>query len=273
MGGRVALALAAARSAASFLLPGISPSELPAWRTAGRWLVFWGVLIGVLHAGVMRVAWKAFGEYQFVRFVPMAAVLVVELTWTGYYLLRSLSSTIQRASGQAGPGLTLPVLVGVLAVTVLEYALLLSLPQGQMDWSDWRARLGFLYPRPIYRPLILMPLWGRWGMTLAMCIGRSAPDASDRLKQMMTGITMRRILLYWFLITAVTVLYTSGSAGDLARGVVIGMGVILVAYMVSFSLGRARGGQDEATVGTAGLAAQLGFLLLYLPGVADVFRY
>lgn len=234
----------------------------------------WGVLIGVLHAGVMRVAWKSFGEYQFIRFVPMAAVLVVELTWTGYYFLRALASTIQRAAGQPGVAtLTLPVLVGVLAITVLEYALLLSLPQGQMDWSDWRARLGFLYPRPIYRPLILMPLWGRWAMTLAMCIGRSAPDASDRLRQMMSGISMVRILAYWGLITAVTVLYTSGTANDLARGMAIGLGVILIAYMVSFSLGRAHGGQDEATVGTTGLAAQLGFLMLYLPCVADVFRY
>ncbi len=273
----------ALKLAGSFLLPAGDgdAAEDTLWRTAGRWLVVWGLLFGIVYATVFRVAWKLFGEYQYIRFVPAACVLAADLAFGGYRLLwgatRIVGGRDASRDGSSAP-LALPGVLTVVLIAILKYALLLSIPVGvtqaaSSQWSTWHARLGVLYPQAIYRPLILMPLWGRWAMMLAMSIGRTSPDASTRLRQMAAGVRLPLIMVYWLLCALLTVLYGGGSVGYLARGVVIGLGVMVVSYLVSFVLARQSDGQNEATVGAAGLAGEITFLCLYLSVASRIYWY
>ena len=43
--------------------------------------------------------------------------------------------------------------------------------------DDWRHYFVFMYPAPVYRPLVLAPLWGRWALLLAATVGPPARQA------------------------------------------------------------------------------------------------
>lgn len=251
----------------------------PAWARTAKWLPLWGLLIGIIYAGVFRLGWRCFGEYQYIRFVPMALVLAADLGFCGYRLVWAAASIISRRRDESTPlPVTLAVLITVLIIALLKYAVLLSIPMGIPKptvggiW-DWRARLRFLYPQPIYRPLVLMPLWGRWATMLAMSIGRAAPGTSPRLGRMAGGLRLSMIMLYWLVCAALTVFYTPGSSGQVARGIIISTVIMVAAYGASFILARYHDGQTEATVGATGLLAELVYLGLYLPAASPIYWY
>ena len=272
--------------AARFLFPldDDRHAEDPNWRTAGRWLVFWGLAIGVTYTLVFRISWRWFGEYQYIRWMPAAAVLLIDLGCCGYRFLTGAARIASRrytCEADTAPFLNPAGLVAVLLVAIAKYAMLLSLPIGtwQSSLSDvgdhaaWASRLGYLYPDVIYRPLVLMPLWGRWGIMLAMSIGRVAPGGSYRLRRMAGGTHLSMILVYWLLAAALTGVYCGGSGGYLARGLAVALGVMLASYLASFALARRAGGQTEATTAVAGLVAELAFLSLYLPVASSIYWY
>src|SRR5690606_8844050 len=117
----------------------------------------------------------------------------------------------------------------VVLLAILRYAVLLSLPLGVPGAASWRSRRPPLYPKAIYRPLLLMPLWGRWAMTLALCIGRPHPGEPPRLASMAAGARLQWIIPAWLACAVLTGFYTSATAADLARGTVIALGVLLAA--------------------------------------------
>jgi len=270
--------LSAIRLAGRFLLP-FREDQFGAdadWRLAGRWLIVWGLLIGILYAAVFRMTWRFFGEYQYIRFVPAACVLAIDLAFGGYRLLAAFISVVARP--QTGT-LTLPGVLAVVLIALVKYAMLLSIPTGVArsmesgEWSDWLTRFGILYPQAIYRPLVLMPLWGRWAMTLALSIGRCAPESSSRLRDMAAGVRLPLIMTYWLLGAALTVLYSSGAPHSVARGTVIALLVMVAAYATSFILARRHGGQTEVTVGATGLVSEIAFLALYLSISSRIYWY
>ena len=251
--------------------------DQPAWRTAAHWFIFWGVMIGLFYALAFRGGWRLFGEYNRLRLVPMVLILAIDLVWCGNRLLIGavhLTSN-RRAEGRnpSEPINTQAILLLVLVI-LLKYALLLSLPYGaRRQPLDWREQLGIFYPDVLYRPLILMPIWGRWAMTMALVIGRIAPASSNRLQQMASGMTLSRLMLQWLGCSTLTVMYCCGAGEHLARGVFIVVGVMLAAYLVSFVLARRAGGQTEATVCATGLAGELAFLLVYLPVATNIYGW
>ncbi len=263
--------------AARFLLPLSAVGEDdPAWSRAARWFVPLGLLIGIMYAIVFRVTWRWFGEYQYIRFVPVACVLAIDIAWGGYRLISAAAAVASRrdSDNTAPRPLELPAAVTIVLIIILKYALLLSLPMGrQLEWARWRNLLGFLYPLVIYRPLILMPLWGRWAMVLAMGIGRTSPGASGRLRSMAGGSRLRGTILWWLGCAALTVFYGSGTAGQLGRAVMIALGVLMVTYLVSFVLARRFGGQTESTVLVTGLAGEMSFLTFYIPVASGIYWY
>lgn len=257
--------------ARDFVLTGGSGRENNAnWERAGHWLGICGLLLGVLYAVVFRASWRWFGEYQYIRFIPIAIVLSVDVAWGGYRPLVAAVKLLSRSREERDP--LRPVVLAVLII-LLKYAMLVSLPLGEAEWPGWRARLGFLYPKPIYRPLVLMPLWGWWAASLSLCLGRVHPDAPAYLVRMATGMRLRWVGVQWFAWTLLTVLYASEAASDLAQGVVVALGILLAAYLVSFFMARRYRGQSEETILATVLATQFAFLVLYLPMMSNIFHY
>jgi len=279
-GGSPAISLAAL-----FLLP-VSPRLHEGdgnWARAGRWLPLWGLATGILYVGVFGVTWRYFGEYHGIRWIPAAAVLAVDLGLLGY---RLLSGSVRLVTGQTDEdhrslALTLPAILPVVLVAILKFALLVSLrrghwqsaPAGAWQWDSIFGHLGFLYPQPIYRPLVLMPLWGRWAMSLALSIGRPAPNASGRLKTMANRSSLPVIFGQWLLCALLTVVYCSGSGEHVARSIIIALNLLMVAYLASFALSRKENGQTESTVTAIGLVGELTFLALYASLSSAIYWY
>lgn len=267
--------------AGRFLLP-FDPAfhaDHPAWRRAGAFLPVCGLFIGIMYAVVFSGVWRWLGEYQRIRFAPMAVLLVIDLGWLGYRLLQGLAAVwdswrSRRTTSPIAVSPSLAAVVLVMLFTVLKYALLLSLPYGAKTWpADWREHLWFLYPYVIYRPLILMPLWGRWAVLLATAIGRIAPGESDRFTTLAKGSSLKMVMLYWLAASLLTVLYCSPDRNHIGWSLLIGLGILMIAYLASFALSRRFGGQTEATVMAVGAVVEFTFLLIYLPMARLIYWY
>jgi hypothetical protein len=275
--------------AAGFLFPldRLRQSDSPLWASTARWLIPWGFLIGLAYLFIFRVTWKWFGEYQQVRWLPAAAVLAADLAFCGHRMLASITR-MRRGHCSEPPGtpeaLTLRNLLAVLLITIVKYAMLLSLPVGRVlkaaSGMDWYlpSQTRWLCPDEVlYRPLMLMPVWGRWAIGLAASIGRISPSEPERIRQMAAGLSLPTILAQWAGITFVTMAYCAlniplgaesvvfiSSGRTLAYGLLISLIVMLCSYLASFLMARLRDGQTESSILVAGLVAEMAFLTLYL---------
>jgi cobalamin synthase len=261
-------------------LPAVPGDEdEPRWARAARWLPVWGLAIGIAYAVIFRLTWRVFGEYQRIRWVPVMAVLAVDLMVCGYRMLAgaaSLTSLKSEKEGIAPPGLR--GLVVVLLIVLGKFSLLAALPIGAWrsppsgSWGGFLGQLGWLYPTAIYRPLILAPLWGRWAMSLAVTIGRTAPGESVRLQRMAGGSSLAIVVVGWLACAVLTAIYCSGSGEHVTRGVVLALAAMVIAYLTSFALALRAGGQTEATVGACGLVTEVTFLVCYV-GVSNAIYW
>lgn len=265
--------------AGRFLLPfqAAAFENSPRWRRVGVWLPVWGLIIGAFYAGAFRGLWFWLGEYQHIRLAPMVLLLVLDAGWLGYRLLAGAATVVatwsDRSASMASPPTMAAVLFLVLAVLV-KFALLVALPAGAVTWpADWREHLRIFYPYVIYRPLVLMPLWGRWAVLLATNIGRAAPASSSRLQTVAEGSSLPSIMAWWAAISGLTVMYCSPSGYHVGWAMLISLSMMVVAYLASFVLARRYGGQTEATVTAAGWAVEMAFLLAYLPLARYIYWY
>ncbi len=263
-----------------FLPPAAGDAEEPGWSRAVKWLPLWGLAVGIAYAVIFRLAWKAFGQYQGIRWVPVVAVLAADVAFCGYRMLAgAISLTSSRKNQEGYTPLDLRGLLLVLLIVLAKFALLASLPIGILrsapsgNWGSFLSQLGWLYPTVISRALILAPLWGRWSMTLALTIGRTAPGASGRLERMAGGHTLVTIVVGWLGCALLTTLYCSGSGEHVARGIILFLAAMVVAYLTSFILAVRAGGQTEATVGTCGLVSEATFLVCYVGVSSDIYWY
>ncbi len=261
-------------AAGRFLLPlGRWSEDDLSWRYAGRWLTTWGLLIGIVEIAVFAAAWRWLGEYQRVRLGPMAVLLVADLGWLSYRSVEGACRLV-RAPAEARKEWTPAPAVLIALVVVLKFALLASLPVGVRVWpADWREHLSLLYPPVMYRPLLLMPLWGRWAMMLAMTIGRPAADAPASLRQMAGALGLKTVMAHWLACAGLTVFYCTTAAENAATGILISLAMMLVAYLFSFAIARIGQGQSSASVWAAGLVTELAFLCAYLPPSSSIYWY
>jgi cobalamin synthase len=272
------------------------------WRRAALWFPLWGLAIGIAYAIIYRGAWKWFGEYQKIRLLPSVALLLADLGLFGYRQLAAAvalfakrcatavsavvrsedgSSSTQHGSQSSGTppassSIPLPATMAAILITLLKFAMLVVIPAGAFASyyrADWRQHLGPLYPEVIYRPLVLMPLWGRWAMLLALCIGRVSSAGSDRLRHMAAGTRIKHVIGWWFIIGLLTVAYSSPQLEHLTYGILIALGVLVSTYLANFALARQAGGQNENTVPATGLIAELAFLAIYLPVARAIYWY
>ncbi len=232
-----------------------------------------GLIVGLIWVGVFRLGWWLYAETGSLRLVPALMVILVECLVTGPFLALGLARTIHILTGNEPrvPGndrLTPLSPVGTLMLCLIvlsEFVLILSIEHREGWWpppDDWRSYFNFMYPRPIFRPLLLAPLWGRWGILLAATIGRTDRNADAQTLALNRGMSPGRLLRNALLPVVLTAIYCSRSRNFLT-GVLIGMIVFALTYLVTVAMARRGGGQSRQSLFAAGQVAQLAFLAVY----------
>lgn len=237
------------------------------------WIVPVGLITGVLWAAIFRFTWRLYGETANLRIIPALSIVLLECLITGPFLALGLARTVHLLTGKTPlraaltPGEPLsPVGTLALALTVLsEWALIASVPT-ITPWYpmpyDWRSYFVFMYPAPVYRPLILAPLWGRWAMLLAASVGCMGHYADDKMIALGSAIRPARLLRQSVFPVVITAIYCSRDQ-NLLTGAIIGLLVFATSYVVAVLLSRRGGGQSRQSLYAVAQIAQLAFLLFY----------
>lgn len=226
--------------------------------------------IGLLWAGIFRLSWRVYGEAGNVRVIPALVIVLVECLVTGPFLALGLARTAHLLTGAkplvaaTDPKAPLsPVGTLVLCLTVLsEWVLIASIRDDAAWWpslKDWRSHFSFMYPAPIYRPLLLAPIWGRWGMLLAASVGRTARGADDATVAFCESMRPARMLRHAVLPVALTAIYFSRE-GNFFIGLIMALIVFAATYLVAVIMAQRGGGQSRQSIFAAGQTAQLAFL-------------
>ena len=266
------------------LLPGLSGAGVVASRTAVHWLVPGGLLIGLVYVGLYRASWRIFGEVAHVRLMPALVVWLVDATLLGLALNMGAVRTIDRWAelrhGSGAADSVSPVLertlglVGVIAlviVLVVKFVLWTAIPEGIAGWpADWRRYLNFLYPRPVFRPLILAPMWGRWGLLLAGGIARAAPQPGGSVVGL-SGGRSPAVVLGWFLVPLVITAVYCGRGGRWMIGCIIGLLVLGTTFLVAVMAARRFAGHTRFTIYAAAFVAEVTFLACYLAAAQRIY--
>ena len=283
-------------AALRFLLPlgrRRAPIHPATFDRATSWIVPLGLLVGLLWAGTFRATWKIYGEIATVRVVPALMIVLIESFFTGLYLVLGLARTVHLLAGEhplrsephsgdianqgpasgpepapsnpLSPEPLSPLGTLALCLAVLcQWVLITSIPWESPWWPaprDWRHYFNFLYPAPLYRPLLLAPIWGRWGLLLAATIGRTARHVDSETIGLSQAMSPARLLRQTILPLALTAIYCS-RGGNLAIGIILSMLVFGVTYLVAVVMARLGGGQSRQSLYAAGQIAQLAFLAL-----------
>jgi hypothetical protein len=258
--------------ALKFLLPIGDPPEadVAAWRRAAYWFLPIGLCIGLLWVGVFRAVWRLYGEeVTSLRLVPASAVVLVDVLFFGYCLFTGLTATINALTGHrharepednADVSLVMPAVMALLLVIVIELVLISAVRTGPWWWpSDWRRHLNFAYPRLIYRPLLLAPLWGRWAILLGASVGRTASRVHPAAANLSKAVGPAQVLGTFLLPLAITAVYCSRSR-NVIIGTIIALAVLGLTFVSSVIMARRGGGQTRRSMLAVGKIAELIFL-------------
>jgi hypothetical protein len=239
------------------------------------WIVPLGLIIGLAWAGVFRLTWRLYGEVNGLRLIPALAVVLLDVLLTARFMLlapamlvraRPDSPYMNESGDPAGDRLDSewPLRATMVAALTLltQWTLIVSIPQASPWWpapDDWRSWFNWLYPAPIYRPLILAPLWGRWAILLSSCIGKTAPNVDRSTEALCARMTPGRVLVSGLLPLTLSCIYFSREKNFLVGGL-IALVVVAASYASAVTLARYRGGQSRATIFATGQIAQIIFL-------------
>lgn len=246
--------------------------------SAVTWVVPIGLLIGLAWLATFRISWRVFGEVAGIRVVPPLAVLVLELLFTGPFLAIGLARTVQllvnppREAPLDSTASRPEIGTLILILTVLsQWVLITSIPLVSVWWpplEDWRHNFRFMYPAPIYRALILAPMWGRWGILAAACVGGPASarapltEIESETAQWCRSVSPLRLLRSALLPTILTVIYCARD-GRLHVGLIVSLLTFGITYLGAMAMALRGRGQTRDSLFASGQIAQLAFLALY----------
>lgn len=262
-------------AAIRYLLPVRSlGGSLPAssYASAAVWIVPIGLVIGLAWAGLFRVTWKVYGETAGLRLIPSLALVLLESLFTGVLLTFGLVRTIHILGGHRpvterldpvaplSPAATLALVLVVMG----QWILIASIPVVNPWWPTmgWRQHFNFLYPAPVYRPLLLAPIWGRWGLLAAACIGRTSRHADAETVALCKGVRPTALLYSALIPLTLSAVYFARD-GNLLLGVIAGLLVFGITYLAAVVMARRGGGQTRQSLYAAAQIAQLVFLAVY----------
>lgn len=198
---------------------------------------------------------------------------MLECLVTGRYLFGATAQAVAPRSeihDPAGPprGSSPVTFRGLWIITLLilsQWILVAGIPDVYLGWfaeSDWRYHFAFLLPKPIFRPLLLAPLWGRWAVLLATTIGRAAPTADHHTSALIAAMNPSRLLRHSLLPLLLTIVLLSRMHNRFI-GLILAVIVFAVTFSAAVLMAQRRGGQDRVTVLAAAQTAQLTFLVVY----------
>ena len=262
-------------AAVRFVLPiGRSDDrDASGFAAAPFWFIVLGILTGLAWAGLFKATWRLYGEIASIRVIPPLAVVSMECLVTGPFLALGLARTIHLLTSARPRAAALdlaaplsPVGTLVLCLTVLaSWVLIVSIPPVSPWWpsyDDWRYHFRRFYAAPVYRPLLLAPLWGRWSILLAATVGRTLPSADRATQALAAAMRPGKLLALAMVPLALTSIYMSRER-NYVTGIIVGLLVFVVTYLVSVIMARRGGGQTRQSLYAAGQIGQLAFLGLY----------
>lgn len=229
-----------------------------------------GLLIGLMWVGTFRATWRIFGEVGNLRLLPSFAVVVLVATFSGRLMLQAAIRLVETPGKSEQPDAERThvgekSLVLVILMLLGLFVLVLSLQELRGWWpsnDDWRSWFNWMYPRPIYRPLLLAPLWGQWGMLVALCAGRAAPNTDTLTRTYSRELSAWKLVVHSMLPLFLTSVFLS-RGGRFFTGPMIAAILLAATILFSTVVANLRGGQSRTTVLATGLFVQIFFLFLY----------
>jgi hypothetical protein len=242
-------------------------------------LMVWGLVYGVLISLCFAVSWKIFGEIYFseysrLRLIPIVVVLLIG-SIVCFRQLLGFAVTIDRLvmpdqsddsneTSKTIPTVHFPGQLAVFLLILLKFTALLAMPYQTPWWpADWRRFFNFLYPKALYRVLILAGVWNSAAILLASATGptRKTANASDcSFRKQMSIKSLLGNLLITFVLTSI---YFS-SWRNHALGLLVAFILFLVMYLISMLLAWRLKGHDRFTSFACAQIAETLVLLSYL---------
>lgn len=165
-------------------LAGLSEREVPAAsRGSWPWVMGLSLAWSLIQLGLWHAAWAVFGYYNDVPLMSVALVLSVAVL--GPY--RRAVPAIGRLAASDGDRAGQAPVIAALSVILLAL-MLLGLKGFQPDWPhhlppQWQ----WLRPRPMFRALLLGPLWGGWAMLIVPQFRRPGPRSEPAVAAFVAG--------------------------------------------------------------------------------------
>lgn len=229
------------------------------------YFIGFGLLTGLAWTAIFRISWRLFGEIGGIRPLPAILVLAADSLILASPLYFAWSRVAGRFASGNEPEKATRSVIFLVVLLLLQFCLLLSVLDSHGYWpspDSWRSFFNWANPRPIYRPLLLAPIWGRWGILVAACIGRAANDSDIETKSVVERTTPIGLLIATLLPFLLTTLY-GNRAGNVFTGPMIGIVLFVATYLYAVRLAHRFGGQTRDTLLSAGLFAQIVFFILY----------
>lgn len=235
-----------------------SPTDRPGLTGVGRLWCWLGVLALAWSAVLAVTWWLASGvSRNWVAGLPIVQVIAVLVVVLVSPLRVQLAALAERLGGSApaGAGAAASVLTAILALA------LLAIQPHSPDWSTWLPLwLRWLRPEALYRPLMLMPLWGVWAMMPPLHFCRAC-EATEPLLRRARENQPVLATAFWMALPLAGTLWQLNFIG--AWMILPAAGALLAGSVGSVALCRT-GGLTRRNLLAGAFAAQLTFLLCYV---------
>jgi hypothetical protein len=239
-------------------------------------LILWGLLYGVVLSLCFAASWKLFGEIYFseysrLRLIPIAVILILGGIF-GFRQILGFAVTVDRLvigdksadSAETIPTVRFPGQLAVLLLILIKFTALLAMPY-QIPWwpGDWRRFFNFLYPKAIYRVLMLAGLWGKTAILVAAATGPTHPEAQPVDRAFRKKMSIKALVGNLLITFALTAVYFS-SWRNHALGLLVAFILFLLVYLASMFLAWRLKGHDRFSIFACAELAETLVLLSYL---------
>ena len=210
---------------------------------------------GLATVGIWAAAWKLFGE-PMGRLMPAVAVAEAFTLWP---FRRALMGTVEILLGADS---SLRAMACSIFVLVLTLAMLSLQPDYYRRDADLHWVIAWFRPWvKIYRPLILMPLWGAWAMLITPQFCRPRPNTEPAVAAFAQSCRPVAAAAVMGLLLAATITYFNFLPwAQLA----ISGATIFAAIAAGMIFCRKTGGLTRRALLAANISTQMVFLLAYL---------